>query len=76
MAVTFDPPKRKASREDRGVDFVDAKAARPAAIQGSAQKKQVTLRLDEDVLAHFRKSGSGWQSRFNAALRKTILDAG
>jgi uncharacterized protein (DUF4415 family) len=30
----------------------------------------VSLRLDPDVLAHFRRGGRGWQSRINAALRK------
>jgi uncharacterized protein (DUF4415 family) len=33
-------------------------------------KRQVTLRLDEDVIARFREGGKGWQSRMNAALRK------
>jgi hypothetical protein len=33
-------------------------------------KRPVSLRLDPDVLAHFRHSGRGWQSRINAALRK------
>ncbi|KJF67385.1 BrnA antitoxin family protein [Rhizobium nepotum] len=33
-------------------------------------KKQVTLRLDEDVVERFRNSGKGWQSRINDALRK------
>lgn len=33
-------------------------------------KKQVTLRLDEDVIAKFRASGKGWQGRINEALRK------
>jgi uncharacterized protein (DUF4415 family) len=33
-------------------------------------KKAVSLRLDDDVVAHFRRGGSGWQSRINAALRK------
>ncbi|MDX0362081.1 hypothetical protein GOC47_11220 [Sinorhizobium meliloti] len=33
-------------------------------------KKQVTLRLDEDVIAKFRACGKGWQSRMNEALRK------
>ncbi len=33
-------------------------------------KKQVTLRLDQDVLDWFRGQGSGWQSRINEALRK------
>ncbi|RUW50467.1 hypothetical protein EOA32_19155 [Mesorhizobium sp. M1A.F.Ca.ET.072.01.1.1] len=33
-------------------------------------KKQVTLRLDSDVVARFRASGPGWQSRINEILRK------
>ena len=33
-------------------------------------KEQVTLRIDQDVLEHFRESGPGWQDRINAALRK------
>jgi len=35
-------------------------------------KKQVTLRLDEDVIAKFRETGKGWQGRVNAALRKAV----
>ena len=34
-----------------------------------APKQQVTLRLDRDVVDHFRGGGPGWQSRINAALR-------
>ncbi|MFO1081425.1 MAG: BrnA antitoxin family protein [Reyranellaceae bacterium] len=33
-------------------------------------KQAIKLRLDEDVLAHFRATGPGWQTRINAALRK------
>ena len=32
-------------------------------------KRQVTLRLDGDVIDRFRADGPGWQSRINAALR-------
>ncbi|HLY88978.1 MAG TPA: BrnA antitoxin family protein [Acetobacteraceae bacterium] len=32
----------------------------------------VNIRLDADVLAFFRASGPGWQSRINAALRKVV----
>jgi uncharacterized protein (DUF4415 family) len=42
-----------------------------------APKRAVSLRLDPDVLAHYRRSGSGWQSRINAVLRKAAkLPAG
>nr|WP_082049323.1 BrnA antitoxin family protein [Sphingomonas melonis] len=33
-------------------------------------KRQVTLRLDPDVIERFRADGPGWQGRMNAALRK------
>lgn len=33
-------------------------------------KRQVTLRLDPDVLERFRATGPGWQTRINDALRK------
>ena len=35
-------------------------------------KRQVTLRLDPDVLEKFRETGKGWQSRINAELRKAL----
>ena len=35
-------------------------------------KKQVTLRLDPDVIEKFRATGKGWQSRINAELRKAL----
>lgn len=35
-------------------------------------KKQVTLRLDPDVVEKFRATGKGWQSRINAELRKIL----
>jgi len=33
-------------------------------------KQAVKLRLDADVLAAYRKTGEGWQTRINADLRK------
>ena len=33
-------------------------------------KESVKLRLDHDILAAYRKTGSGWQTRINADLRK------
>jgi uncharacterized protein (DUF4415 family) len=35
-------------------------------------KKPVTLRLDADVLAWFKKSGRGYQTRINRALRNLM----
>ena len=33
-------------------------------------KTSVSLRLDPDVIRHFRRGGRGWQSRINQALRR------
>jgi uncharacterized protein (DUF4415 family) len=35
-------------------------------------KKPVTLRLDADVLAWFKKQGRGYQTRINRALRQLM----
>jgi uncharacterized protein (DUF4415 family) len=35
-------------------------------------KKPVTLRLDADVLAWFKRGGSRYQTRINAALRRVM----
>lgn len=35
-------------------------------------KALVSLRIDKDVLAALRASGSGWQSRVNELLRKDV----
>ena len=41
--------------------------------QKKPTKVQTTIRLDADVVAHFKKSGKGWQSRINTALRNTAF---
>ena len=35
-------------------------------------KKQVTLRLDQDVIDRLRADGPGWQSRINEILKKAV----
>jgi uncharacterized protein (DUF4415 family) len=37
-------------------------------------KKPVTLRLDADVLAWFKKQGHGYQTRINRALRAVMME--
>jgi uncharacterized protein (DUF4415 family) len=46
--------------------------AKPGRPISENPKKQVTLRLDPDVLEKFRATGKGWQSRINAELRKAL----
>jgi uncharacterized protein (DUF4415 family) len=35
-----------------------------------APKQAVNIRLDADLVAHYRATGPGWQSRINEVLRK------
>ena len=44
--------------------------------KGSGSKEQVTLRLDREILDHFRAGGPGWQTRLNDTLRAMITEAG
>ena len=41
-----------------------------AAVPVPGVREQVTLRIDQDVLAYFQEGGPGWQDRINEALRK------
>lgn len=35
-------------------------------------REQVSLRIDQDVLEHFRATGPGWQDRINEILRRAM----
>ena len=41
--------------------------------QKAPTKEQTTIRLDEDLMAHFRAGGPGWQTRINNTLREAIF---
>lgn len=49
---------------------VEAVAKAPAAVPGV--REQVTLRIDQTVLEHFRAMGAGWQDRINDTLKRAI----
>ena len=38
--------------------------------KSDAPKEALSLRLDPDVIAHYRATGPGWQSQINETLRK------
>ena len=55
----------------RTADYYEGgKLVRRGRPKSDAPKEAVNIRLDPDVLAHFRRTGAGWQSRINAALCK------
>jgi uncharacterized protein (DUF4415 family) len=52
-------------------DYYDGdKLIRRGRPKSDAPKRATSLRLDPDVLDHYRATGPGWQSRINQALRK------
>ena len=46
--------------------------ARLRGAQKAPAKEPVSLRLDADVLAWFRGTGEGWQTRINDILRRSL----
>lgn len=51
-------------------EAIDRKlAGRP---KSDAPKQAISIRLDAEVIARFRATGDGWQSRINEALRKAV----
>jgi uncharacterized protein (DUF4415 family) len=43
--------------------------------QKAPVKKAITLRIDPDILARYKATGPGWQSRMNEALRRSLETA-
>jgi uncharacterized protein (DUF4415 family) len=68
--------KRVDALRDEDIDYSDIPEPGPDffshAIIWPGPKKQITLRIDPDVLAFFRKQGKGYQSNMNAVLRKYV----
>lgn len=44
--------------------------------QKNPTKELISIRLDPDVLEHFRETGPGWQGRINDVLRRAAFDGG
>jgi uncharacterized protein (DUF4415 family) len=73
--------RRKATRQKKAIGL-SASAAEPKrrfSVPENMEwyrpiKKPVTLRLDADVIAWFKESGRGYQTRINRALRKMMKD--
>jgi len=56
--------------------LANAIVAKPAdlmAVLGSGVKRQITLRIDEDVVELFKRQGKGYQRLMNFALRAYML---
>lgn len=70
--------KRVDALPDQRIDFSDtpqltpemfARAVVRRGLKPVARKRQLTLRIDRDVLEWYRRQGPGYQTRINALLR-------
>lgn len=55
---------------DKADLYSGGKFVRPGRPKTETPKEAINIRLDPDVLAHYRAGGPGWQSRINRDLRK------
>jgi uncharacterized protein (DUF4415 family) len=67
--LTQEPWRSKFLAAPLRVNGKIVKRGRPMADQ---PKQSTTIRLDADILTHFRMQGPGWQTRLNAALREWL----
>ena len=68
---------RLAALPDDEIDFSDIPELdeawfAEAVVWTPPAKKQVTLRLDDDIIAFFKENGKGYQTRMNAVLRAFV----
>ena len=79
--------KRPRSVRQRQIDYSDAPkldqhffaaalTVKPGMLltaMGSGKKRQITLRIDEDIIDYFKRQGKGYQRLMNFALRAYML---
>ena len=62
------------SMKDKNIDFSDIPELNDdffeEAVLWPGKKKQITIRLDPDIVDFYKKTGPGYQSRINKVLRR------
>ena len=74
-------PRQIAAVKDQDIDFsdipeLDDKFWRNAELVEPDRTEQITLRVKRSVLAYFRASGKGYQSRMNRVLESYVRAQG
>ena len=74
--------KTLAAKPDVEIDFSDIRPLTDKQLRNAARgrfykpvKRQITARVDADVLEWLKSQGKGYQSRINAILRREMLSA-
>ena len=57
---------------ERADEYVGDRLVRRGRPRAASTKVALTVRYDADVVAAFRATGRGWQTRMNAALREWL----
>ena len=72
---------RLAARPDSEIDFSEIPPLKDSFWKSAVRnplyrpvKRQLTVRLDADVIAWLRQQGKGYQTRLNQLLREVMLD--
>jgi len=77
--------KRLREMKDEDIDFSDIPPVPPEmfargivrrGLKPVNRKKQLTLRMDSDVIAWFKRQGRGYQTKINALLRAYMEEHG
>jgi uncharacterized protein (DUF4415 family) len=71
---THEPDLSDPDAPDFGEEMRAERLRRRGRPKGSGVKSATSIRIDKDVLAAFRATGPGWQTRMNDALRAWIED--
>jgi uncharacterized protein (DUF4415 family) len=77
LAEVADNPEWSAEDFAKAIPFAQAfpelaTTIRRRSAQKAPKKRSTTIRLSQEVVEHFRQSGSGWQSRIDRALKEWI----
>ena len=70
-----DPWARFDAMTDADIDYSDIPPADDEFFRNAKlvfPKKAVSIRLDLDIINHFKEGGRGWQTRMNAILRESM----
>jgi len=69
-AVAADTDTRELSAQE----FAELRKPRGRPFSHQPLKVQTTIRFDAEILAAFKASGTGWQTRINEALRQYLQE--
>lgn len=72
--IANDPDDEEVSDENakRPMSFKEALKRSRVREMSDAQREQISIMLDPDLIDHFKSSGEGWQGRLNDTLRKAV----